>query len=101
MKSARFEVYQDEASEWRWRLKTRRGEIVAVSGQGFPNRRKAIEETQTVRSISTDALLEEVRTAAPAQAKKTGIAGKLEKLRAAKPDRPQGSALVKPDDESD
>lgn len=31
MASADVQVYQDDAGEWRWRLKAENGEIVAVS----------------------------------------------------------------------
>ena len=106
MKNTKFEVYLDAAQEWRWRLKARNGEIVAVSGEGFSSQRKAIEGTQVVRSISTDALLEVLLPEEPAEEKKGEVARKLERLRAAtpapapKPDRrPQPeprSALVKP-----
>jgi uncharacterized protein YegP (UPF0339 family) len=31
----KFEVYQDNAKEYRWRLKAANGEILATSGQGY------------------------------------------------------------------
>lgn len=30
-----FVTYRDEKKEWRWRLKTRNGRIVADSGEGY------------------------------------------------------------------
>jgi uncharacterized protein YegP (UPF0339 family) len=34
-RSSRFEVYQDRAREWRWRLVTSRGRIIADCGEGY------------------------------------------------------------------
>ncbi|NDD55758.1 DUF1508 domain-containing protein [bacterium] len=34
----RFEVYQDNAAEWRWRLLASNGRILADSGEGYQNR---------------------------------------------------------------
>jgi len=31
------DVYQDQAGEWRWRLKAANGRIVADSGEGYGN----------------------------------------------------------------
>lgn len=31
----KIEMYEDTASEWRWRLKADNGKIVAVGGEGF------------------------------------------------------------------
>jgi uncharacterized protein YegP (UPF0339 family) len=31
-----FEIYEDKAKEWRWRLLNSRSEIIAVSGEGHP-----------------------------------------------------------------
>lgn len=35
------ETYQDAAGEWRWRVRERNGQIVAVSGEGYVNRSHA------------------------------------------------------------
>ena len=34
----RFQVYPDRGKKWRWRLRARNGQIVAVSGQSFANK---------------------------------------------------------------
>jgi len=31
----KFEVYEDAAGEWRWRLKAANNQIIAVSGEGY------------------------------------------------------------------
>lgn len=36
----KFEVYQDTAGEWRWRLKSTNGKVVA-SGEGYKTARGA------------------------------------------------------------
>lgn len=33
--SATYEVYEDSAGEWRWRLVSRNGNIIADSGEGY------------------------------------------------------------------
>jgi len=89
--SAKFEVYLDQANEYRWRLKARNGEIVAVSGEGFSSSRAAQASTQVVRSCSTDALLEVLP---PPVKKEAGeVQKKLAKLKSV---APSGSSLVKP-----
>lgn len=35
MKGARFKVYQDDAKQWRWRLQSANGRILADSGEGY------------------------------------------------------------------
>jgi uncharacterized protein YegP (UPF0339 family) len=32
-----FNRYKDKADEWRWRLKTKNGRIIADSGEGYKN----------------------------------------------------------------
>lgn len=38
----RIEVYKDAAGEWRWRALSGNGRIVAESGEGYKERRKAL-----------------------------------------------------------
>lgn len=38
MKPMRIEVYKDELSEWRWRLKSSNGKIIATSSEGYKRR---------------------------------------------------------------
>lgn len=33
-----FEMYKDDAGEYRWRLKSGNGKIIATSGEGYKNR---------------------------------------------------------------
>jgi uncharacterized protein YegP (UPF0339 family) len=44
-----FEVYEDEAGEWRWRLRHRNGNVLADSGEGYTSRRDAIRGIESVK----------------------------------------------------
>lgn len=41
MKRARFDVYQDTAGQWRWRLLAANGRVVADSGESYTRLRDA------------------------------------------------------------
>ncbi|MFC7026766.1 DUF1508 domain-containing protein [Halomicroarcula sp. GCM10025710] len=47
--SAAFEIYEDRAEEWRWRLRHRNGEIIADSGEGYPKRSGAVAAIERVK----------------------------------------------------
>ena len=34
----RYQMYQDTAGEWRWRLRAANHEIIATSGEGYRNK---------------------------------------------------------------
>jgi len=59
-----FEVYEDNAEEWRWRLRAANGELVADSGEGYSNRSKAMDAVERVQSYAADADLLEIGSAA-------------------------------------
>lgn len=50
-----FEVYEDAASEWRWRLVAQNGNIVADSGEGYGSRSAAREAAERVRGGAPEA----------------------------------------------
>lgn len=54
MNGPRFEVYQDEAGEFRWRLVAANGEIVA-SGEGHTRLEDAERAIETVRELAASA----------------------------------------------
>ncbi|EMA41691.1 amphi-Trp domain-containing protein [Halobiforma nitratireducens] len=55
---SRFEVYQDQAGEWRWRLVHWNGNIVADSGEGYASRSNAERAVRSViRTASTAAVM--------------------------------------------
>lgn len=37
-----FYLYKDNKQEWRWRLKSNNGNIIADSGEGYKNKNDAI-----------------------------------------------------------
>ncbi|MFC5278414.1 HVO_2922 family protein [Halorubrum rubrum] len=47
--NAAFEIYEDAASEWRWRLRHRNGNVVADSGEGYASRSNAVEAVTGVK----------------------------------------------------
>lgn len=52
----RFEIYQDRASQWRWRLIAGNGEIVAVS-EAYVDRYGAERSARRVKEISSIAMI--------------------------------------------
>jgi amphi-Trp domain-containing protein len=50
--SATFELFLDNADEWRWRLVHDNGEIISDGGQGYSSKQKA---KQGLRSVQTNA----------------------------------------------
>ena len=45
----RFQVYEDAAGEWRWRLIAENGRIVADSGEGYAEWDNAVRAAESVR----------------------------------------------------
>jgi len=46
---ARFELYEDNAEQWRWRLVHRNGNIIADSGEGYASKQKANQGLESVK----------------------------------------------------
>ncbi|WP_181691637.1 HVO_2922 family protein [Natronomonas sp. LN261] len=59
MSKATFEVYEDRAGQWRWRLVHDNGNIIADSGEGYASRQKCEQGLESVRQNAPDA---DVRT---------------------------------------
>ncbi len=51
---ARYEVFEDHAGEWRWRLRSANGEILAQS-EGYTRKEDAARAIRTVRDTAEDA----------------------------------------------
>ena len=51
----RFEVYEDAAEEWRWRLVAANGNIIADSGEGYTSKQGAKRGIRSVKSTAPDA----------------------------------------------
>jgi amphi-Trp domain-containing protein len=56
---ATFEVYEDRAEEWRWRLRHRNGNIIADGSEGYASKQKATQGLESVRSNAPGAYIED------------------------------------------
>jgi uncharacterized protein YegP (UPF0339 family) len=56
---ARFEVFRDRASEWRWRLRHRNGNVIATSGEGYTRKHNAWKGLQSVMQNAPEAEVQE------------------------------------------
>ncbi|MFB6085436.1 MAG: HVO_2922 family protein [Halodesulfurarchaeum sp.] len=53
-----FEVYEDSAGQWRWRLVAPNGNIVADSGEGYRSKQGAKRGIESVREGAPEADIE-------------------------------------------
>lgn len=56
--NAAFEVFQDKADKWRWRLRHNNGNIIADCGQGYASKQKAKQGMNSVKTNSSGAPVE-------------------------------------------
>jgi amphi-Trp domain-containing protein len=56
---ATFELYEDSAGEYRWRLRHRNGNIIADGGEGYASKQKAIQGIDSVKKNAPGALVDE------------------------------------------
>src|SRR5262245_17877138 len=56
----KFEMYQDNAKEFRWRLKSANGSILATSGQGYKAKADCKNGVERIKMDATDKLKFEV-----------------------------------------
>lgn len=54
MSATRMEIYEDAASEWRWRVRAGNGEIVAQS-EGYTTKADAKRGAETMRHLASTA----------------------------------------------
>ncbi len=54
-----FEIFQDKAGEYRFRLKAGNGEVVAV-GESYPTHAGAVKGTEAVQRAAADAAVKDV-----------------------------------------
>lgn len=57
--AGRFELYQDKAEKWRFRLKASNGQVIAT-GQGYESKRSAEAGIASVQKNAPDAPVVEV-----------------------------------------
>ena len=55
---ATFQVYEDVAGEWRWRLVHDNGNVIAEGGQGYTTKRRALDGIESVKGNAPDAPIE-------------------------------------------
>ena len=60
MSKATFEVYEDRADQWRWRLVHDNGNVIADSGEGYASRQKCEQGLESVRENAPGADVERV-----------------------------------------
>lgn len=53
--AATFELYQDRAGEYRWRLRHQNGNIIADSGEGYSSKANAENGIQSVKENAASA----------------------------------------------
>ncbi|MHB9286433.1 HVO_2922 family protein [Halobacteriales archaeon Cl-PHB] len=61
MSKATFEVFEDSADEFRWRLVHDNGNVIADSGEGYASKQKARQGIQSVKDNAAEAAVEEIR----------------------------------------
>lgn len=52
---AKFELYADNAGEYRWRLRANNHQIIAVSGQGYSKKSDCLHGIYLIGQLSPDA----------------------------------------------
>jgi len=57
--SATFEVYEDSAAQYRWRLVHANGNIIADSGEGYATKQKAKQGIESVKQNAPEATVVE------------------------------------------
>jgi uncharacterized protein YegP (UPF0339 family) len=58
--AATFEIYQDARGEYRWRLKSANGQVIATSGQGYKAKVDCRHGIEVVQKEAAGAKVEEV-----------------------------------------
>ena len=56
---ATFELYEDNAGQYRWRLRHENGNIIADSGEGYASKQKAKQGIESVKQNAPEASVEE------------------------------------------
>ena len=65
VKHPKFEIYQDKAGEYRFRLKARNGEII-LSSQGYDEKRSCLNGVESVKKNAPEAEIVREEPKAPA-----------------------------------
>ncbi|UCG10384.1 MAG: YegP family protein [Dehalococcoidia bacterium] len=57
--AATFELFQDSAGEYRWRLRHENGQIIADSGEGYTTKDNAINGIESLKENAATAPIED------------------------------------------
>jgi uncharacterized protein len=57
--AAKFEIYKDGRGEFRWRLKSGNGQVIASGGEGYTSRSGAENGINAVKRDAPDASVED------------------------------------------
>ena len=60
--AATFELYKDNAGEFRWRLRHENGNIIADSGEGYTTKANAMNGMESVKENAPEAPIEDQTT---------------------------------------
>ncbi len=54
-----FHIYKDKANEYRWRLKSRNGKVVADSGEGYKTKKRCEQMIEKIASLHGAIIIDE------------------------------------------
>ena len=54
----RYEIYNDRAGEWRWRLRAANNEPIATSGEGYRNKADCLHGVNLVKGSANAQVVE-------------------------------------------
>ena len=57
--AAKFSVYKDARGEYRWRLKSSNGQVIATPGESFSSKASALSNIESVKRDAPGAPVEE------------------------------------------
>ncbi len=60
MRKGKLEIYEDAKGEYRWRLKSSNGRIIATSGEGYTRKSDCIEAQRKIAVTMREAVIEVV-----------------------------------------
>ncbi len=52
---SRFEIYQDNIGEWRWRFRAANHKIIAVSSEGYSSKQACLDSIDLIKTTAGSA----------------------------------------------
>ncbi len=62
VRQTKFQLFEDKAGEFRWRLRANNGEIIADSNEGYVNKRDAMHGIDLVKEVNPETSVEDLTT---------------------------------------